>query len=153
MEDIRWKQRFSNYKKALKKLTENIEYVKTEEYIDRELEYDDVYDLLLATQDIIKQGLIQSFEFTYELAWCVMQDYAEYQGLTNIGGSRDAIKYAARVSLIKNADIWMEMIESRNSSSHTYNEEIVNEISKFVLIDYIKLFVDFREKMEKLKDN
>jgi nucleotidyltransferase substrate binding protein (TIGR01987 family) len=155
MEDIRWEQRFSNFKKALNRLLENIEYIKFEsdldEDLDEDLGYDDVYDQLLATADIIKQGLIQSFEFTYELAWKVMQDYAEYQGNTNITGSRDAIRAAARTALISKANLWMEMIESRNSTSHTYNEETANEIAKFILVDYIKLFVDFDKKMEELK--
>ncbi|MDR6462678.1 nucleotidyltransferase substrate binding protein [Chryseobacterium sediminis] len=151
MEDIRWEQRFSNFKKALNKLLENIEYIKSEEELDDDLEYDEVNDLLLATADIVKQGLIQSFEFTYELAWKVMQDYAEYQGNTDITGSRDAIRIAARTSLISKANLWMEMIESRNSTSHTYNEETANEIAKFVLVDYVKLFVDFDKKMEELR--
>ena len=118
MEDIRWKQRFSNYQKALQRLKDNIEYFST----------------FLAENttpaDILKQGLIQSFEFTHELAWNVMKDYAIYQGNSEIKGSRDAVRYSAQVGLSSDGFGWMEMIQSRNSSSHTYNEDTANEILK-----------------------
>lgn len=151
MEDIRWQQRFSNYRKALKRLLENIEYVKDDEDIDWITDEEDVIDLLLATPDIVKQGLIQSFEFTHELAWKVMKDYGEFQGNTEIKGSRDAVLYAAQVNLISNAHIWMEMMKSRHSTSHTYNEDTANEIAKYVLSDYKVEFVFFENKMENLR--
>ena len=151
MEDIRWEQRFSNYRKALKRLLENIEYVKAEEEITWDLEEEYIDDLLLATPDIAKQGLIQSFEFTHELAWKVMKDYAEFQGNTEIKGSRDAVLYAAQVSLIHDAHVWMEMMKSRNSTSHTYNESTANEIVKYILCEYEKEFINFETKMEELR--
>ena len=151
MEDIRWEQRFSNYRKALKRLLENIEYVKAEEEITWDLEEEYIDDLLLATPDIAKQGLIQSFEFTHELAWKVMKDYAEFQGNTEIKGSRDAVLYAAQVSLIHDAHVWMEMMKSSNSTSHTYNESTANEIVKYILCEYEKEFINFETKMEELR--
>ena len=135
MEDIRWKQRFSNYQKALQRLKDNIEYFST----------------FLAENtppaDILKQGLIQSFEFTHELAWNVMKDYAVYQGNSEIKGSRDAVRYSAQVSLISDGFGWMEMIQSRNSSSHTYNEDTANEITEHIISKYFPLFIEFQEKM------
>ena len=135
MEDIRWKQRFSNYQKALQRLKDNIEYFST----------------FLAENtppaDILKQGLIQSFEFTHELAWNVMKDYAVYQGNSEIKGSRDAVRYSAQVSLISDGFGWMEMIQSRNSSSHTYNEDTANEITEHITSKYFPLFIEFQEKM------
>ena len=74
MEDIRWKQRFSNYQKALQRLKDNIEYFSTSLAENT------------TPADILKQGLIQSFEFTHELAWNVMKDYAVYQGNSEIIG-------------------------------------------------------------------
>ena len=135
MEDIRWKQRFSNYQKALQRLKDNIEYFST----------------FLAENttpaDILKQGLIQSFEFTHELAWNVMKDYAVYQGNSEITGSRDAVRYSAQVGLISDGFGWMEMIQSRNSSSHTYNEDTANEITEHIISKYFPLFIEFQEKM------
>jgi len=150
MEDIRWEQRFSNYRKALKSLKDNIAYIKEEEEIDEKTE-ENIENILMATRDILKQGLIQSFEYTHELAWKVMKDYAEYQGNTEIKGSRDAVRYAAQVGLVNNGHVWMEMMQSRNSTSHTYNEGIANEIVKFILMEYEKEFVQFETKMEDLR--
>ncbi|MDR2010096.1 MAG: nucleotidyltransferase substrate binding protein [Bacteroidales bacterium] len=68
MEDIRWRQRFDNYRKALTKLSNNIDYIK-EKYNHMDLNNDKIYsDIALTIEDIYKQGLIQSFEFTHELA-------------------------------------------------------------------------------------
>ena len=69
--DIRWKQRFDNYNKALTKLKEAVSI------ISRELHYGSEVD------ELLQEGLIQRFEYTHELAWNVMKDYAEYQGYTD----------------------------------------------------------------------
>jgi nucleotidyltransferase substrate binding protein (TIGR01987 family) len=68
------------------------------------------------------QGLIQAFEFTHELAWNVMRDFFEYQGDTTIKGSCDATREAFSRNLIADGAGWMEMIKSRNASTHTYDE-------------------------------
>ncbi|MEO6832802.1 MAG: nucleotidyltransferase substrate binding protein [Chitinophagaceae bacterium] len=81
-QDIRWQQRFQNFSKALSKLEQGIAYVKADEMKSEDLIFN----------DLIKQGLIQSFEFTHELAWNVVKDYAAFQGNTNITGSRDAAR-------------------------------------------------------------
>lgn len=151
MEDIRWQQRFSNYRKALKRLLDNIAYITSDEDIEWDDDEEIILDILLATPDIIKQGLIQSFEFTHELAWKVMKDYAEFQGNNEIKGSRDAVMYAAQVALISNAHTWMEMMKSRNSTSHTYNEDTAIEITKYILFEYKEEFVKFEYKMEGLR--
>ena len=75
--DIRWEQRFSNYNKALKKLSQAIEYVKKELEEEEDIDHDDAEGVL---EEIIKEGLIQRFEYTFEMAWNVMKDYALYQG-------------------------------------------------------------------------
>lgn len=131
--DMRWKQRFSNFKRALKQLEKFIE--KGEEL--NELE---------------RQGLIQAFEFTHELAWKVMKDYFEYQGNTSITGSRDATREAFQANLVTNGEKWMEMIKSRNMSSHTYNEETAAEIGGCILEHYFSLFQQFEQKMQGLAD-
>jgi nucleotidyltransferase substrate binding protein (TIGR01987 family) len=130
-EDIRWKQRFSNYIKALNQL---------QKFIDKG-------DL----NELEEQGLIQAFEFTHELAWNVMKDYFEYQGNTSITGSRDATREAFQRNLIVNGSQWMEMIKSRNQSSHTYNETTAHEIKEQVFNFYYDLFVEFKNKMKTLQ--
>lgn len=66
-----------------------------------------------------RQGLIKAFEFTYELAWNTLRDYLLYQGITDIVGSRDTIRTAFRENLIENGEEWMNMLQSRNRTSHT----------------------------------
>jgi len=126
--DIRWEQRFSNYKKALKKLSEAINYIKKDfGKKENDIEYENADKIL---EEIIKEGLIQRFEYTYEMAWNVMKDYALYQGNSEISGSRDAIRFAFSSNLIVNGELWMDMIKSRIKTSHTYDEETAEEIYK-----------------------
>jgi nucleotidyltransferase substrate binding protein (TIGR01987 family) len=134
MQDTRWEQRLENYSKALKQL-ENAVLLAEE----REL------------SDLEKQGLIQAFEFTHELAWNVMKDYFFFQGNSSITGSRDATREAFSVKLIQDGEGWMEMIKSRNKTSHTYNEDIASEITDKIMDLYFNLLKDFEEKMENLK--
>jgi len=146
--DIRWEQRFSNFNKALKKLSEAIEYIKkdlSEKEIDIEFDHADTNKIL---EEIIKEGLIQRFEYTYEMAWNVMRDYALFQGNSEIGGSRDAIRYAFSSNLISDGDMWMDMIKSRIKTSHTYNEETANEIYLKIINEYHSVFLMFQEVME-----
>lgn len=144
--DIRWEQRFSNYNKALKKLSEAIEYIKKElKRNDLEIENEEAEDVL---EEIIKEGLIQRFECTYEMSWNVMKDYALYQGNSEIGGSRDAIRFAFSTNLIENGDMWMDMIKSRIKTSHTFNEETANEIYLKIINEYHSAFLKFQEVME-----
>lgn len=144
--DIRWEQRFSNYNKALKKLSEAIDYIKKElNKNDLDIKNEDAKDVL---GEIIKEGLIQRFEYTYEMAWNVMKDYALYQGNSEIGGSRDAIRFAFSSKLIGNGDLWMDMIKSRIKTTHTYNEETANEIYLKIINEYHSAFLKFQEVME-----
>ncbi|CAM2785709.1 nucleotidyltransferase substrate binding protein, HI0074 family [Flavobacterium succinicans] len=129
-DDIRWKQRLANYQKALGQL---------QKFIAKG-------DL----NELEEQGLIQAFEFTHELAWNVMKDYFIYQGTTSITGSRDATREAFQKGLVQDGAEWMEMIKSRNQSSHTYNESTAKEIKDKVFVVYYDLFVAFNEKMKTL---
>ncbi len=130
--DIRWQQRFSNFKKALSQLEKAI-------IIQNERD-------LSALE---KQGLIQAFEFTHELAWNTLKDFFEYQGNTSITGSRDATREAFNKGLIQNGEGWMDMIRSRNKSSHTYNEEVAEEIVFHITETYYPLFNELKSTLEK----
>ncbi len=132
-EDIRWKQRYQNFLKAFALLEEAVQL-----YNERGL------------SELEKQGLIQRFEFTHELAWNVMKDYFEYQGNTQIMGSRDATREAFNKGLIADGEAWMEMITSRNKSSHTYNEKIAEELVEKITSSYHSQFAAFRQFMDKL---
>ncbi len=145
-QDVRWQQRFSNYRKALKKLNQAIEIIKHNTGVAK-----DTAEEKSALDEVLKQGLILSFEYTHELAWNVMKDYAEYQGNNNVKGSRDATREAFKMELITNADSWMDMLKSRNDTSHTYNEHTADEIYSKIVQTYQPLFIAFAEKMELLR--
>lgn len=145
--DIRWEQRFSNYIKAVDKLSQSVKYIQ-ENFNNEASPEDEVLD------EMIKEGIIQRFEYTHELAWNVMKDYAEYQGNFTIGGSRDASREAFQLKLITNGHIWMDMITSRNKTSHTYNEITANEIYNKILKEYYPAFIEFKDTMaEKIAGN
>lgn len=136
-QDIRWQQRFSNYKKALLKLSEGVSLINKR--------FEEHEESLDGIDEMLKEGLIQRFEFTHELAWNLMKDYGEYQGNSLIGGSRDATREAFKLNLIKNGEGWMDMIVSRNKTSHTYNEDVAEEIFEKIMDVYHKLFLEFEE--------
>jgi nucleotidyltransferase substrate binding protein (TIGR01987 family) len=128
--DIRWKQRFYNYQKALVQLTKFIEKGELSE--------------------LEEQGIIKAFEYTYELAWKVIKDYYEEQGEVSIQGSRDALRLAFQRGLITDGDNWMKMIKSRIASVHTYNLEVAQQINQDIHDIYFQLFIELKEKMESL---
>ncbi len=142
--DIRWEQRFLNYKKALAKLTQAVEYINQT--------HSDKKNIDFILDEILKEGLIQRFEYTHELAWNVMRDYERYQGLQNISGSRDAVREAFQIGLITDGSVWMDMISSRNRTSHTYDEATAESIYSKIINQYYPVFLSFADKMETLKE-
>ena len=126
-QDIRWIQRFNHFEKALGQLKKFVQKGELNE--------------------LEEQGLIQAFEYTYELAWNSLKDYLEAQGETEIHGSRDALRLAFKRGLIEDGETWMEMIESRSLTSHTYNEEVAKQIANAVSQKYLSRFVALRKKL------
>ena len=129
--EIRWKQRFQNYLKALNTLKKAMELSEHRELSDLE-----------------KQGVIQGFEFTFELAWNVMKDYLEEQGITGIIGGKNAIRHSFNKDIIEDGEIWLAMVESCNLASHSYDEETANEIFSSIKDVYYCHFEKFAEKMK-----
>ncbi|MGI9191883.1 MAG: nucleotidyltransferase substrate binding protein [Chitinophagaceae bacterium] len=142
-QDIRWQQRFANYQKALAKLNEAVVNIKQRFGINdvQAISSDSFLD------DIIKEGIIQRFEYTHELAWKVMKDFLNEAGNNNIFGSKDATREAFTSGLITDGTCWMDMIQSRNKSSHTYNEETADEIFIKIMFDYHPRFLEFEQGM------
>lgn len=128
--DIRWQQRFANYKKALVELKEAVELSKQRPLSKLE-----------------KQGVIQAFEFTHELAWNVLKDYLQDQGNQNIKGSKDATREAFKVQLITEGELWMAMIQSRNASF--YNQQTAEQLVTAIIDSYFPLFEALQVEMEK----
>ncbi|KZN14701.1 nucleotidyltransferase [Marinomonas sp. TW1] len=128
----RWKQRFQNYKKALLQLNEAVEA------------YDE------KSPNIIKEGVLQRFEFTHELAWKVLKDYLEYEGHQNITGSRTTTRLAFNLGLIQDGQTWMDMIESRNKTVHAYDASILETEFSKVRESYNACFIQLKEKLSTL---
>ncbi|HLP56531.1 MAG TPA: nucleotidyltransferase substrate binding protein [Fluviicola sp.] len=141
-EDIRWEQRFSNYQKAFGKLKEAVEFIRNTAH---DVEDDDTWELM---DEMRKESLIQRFEYTHELGWNVMKDYAHFQGNPSVAGSRDATREAFKLQLINDGEVWMDMIKSRNLTTHTYNEDTANEIFMKIMNHYYAAFFEFRNTME-----
>ena len=134
MKDIRWHQRLDNFIKAQAQLSAAVDISQQRPLSSLE-----------------KQGLIQAFEFTHELSWNVIKDYFEFQGIAGINGPRDAVREAFQKGLIENGDDWVEMIKSRNKTSHTYNLAVADEIVEKIIQIYHPAFVLFQSKMVSLK--
>jgi len=132
IQDIRWIQRFNHFSKALSQLTRFIEKG--------------------ALNELEKQGLIQSFEYTFELAWNTLKDYFEAQGETNIHGSRDVFRLVFRRGMIEDGETWMDMIKSRTLTAHAYDEEIAEKITADITTRYYPEFVTLAIQMESLKE-
>ena len=131
--DIRWKQRFANYKKALRQLDEILKI-----------------DQLSKIEEI---ALIKAFEFTFELAWNVIKDYYQYQGITEIQESRDAFRTAFKQGLIEDGETWMNMIESRIQTTHVYNESVASDIAEDIINNYYDQFKELERQLEKLEQD
>lgn len=131
--DIRWRQRFDNYQRALQTLSRAVALS-----AERPL------------SELEQQGLIQGFEFTHELAWNMLKDFLEAQGIAGLIGSRDAIRTAFKNGLIQEGETWMEMIKARNLSSHTYQLELANRLAAEILQRFYPAFVALEQKMQEL---
>lgn len=128
---IRYKQRYDDFSKAIKKLQEALK----EE-----------------VSDIIIDGTIQRYEFTFELSWKLLKDYLEYNGIIeNTGSPREVIKQAFQSNIIDNGEIWIQMMLDRNALSHLYDEEksrqIYNNIKDKYINEFIKLEKFFKNKI------
>ncbi len=131
--DIRWHQRFNNYKQAILLL---------KEACDEDLN---------GYNDLEKEGLIQRFEFTLELAWKVLKDRMEYDSITlDIVSPKSIIREAYISKYINNPEIWFDMIDSRNSMSHVYDRTSFDEIVQKVKMEYVNVLHEFYLKNAKL---
>lgn len=133
--DIRWQQRLQSFGKAFTRLADGVRLA-----TEREL------------PPLEKQGLIQAFECTHELAWNVLKDYLENEGIQGVVGSKGATREAFKNGLIADGEVWMDMIKSRNQTSHTHNETTANEITQAILTRYYAEFTDFHKRFSQLQE-
>lgn len=124
----RFKERLDDLGKAIQRLEEALQEETTELVID---------------------GVLHRFEFTFELAWKTMKDYLEYQGISQkIGSPREVIKETFSAGIIESGDIWIEMMLSRNSLSHIYDENTSREIYNQIKELYFKEIKNLENKLK-----
>lgn len=97
--------------------------------------------------DVVRDGLIQRFEFTYELSWKTTKEYLEDIGIVDKNSPKAVIKEAYIQKLIVNEKNWLLMLNDRNMTSHVYREEMAEEIAERILTCYIKEFELLLEKL------
>lgn len=129
----RWEQKLNSYSSALNRLAQVVNESKCR--VLNEFELDSV---------------VQRFEFTHEVAWKLMKSYAEYQGDDTIAGSRDATRWAFENHLIEDGATWMNMIRSRNDTSHQYDESVAMSVISEVVDHFFPAFLQFHQKMSKI---
>ncbi|MEN8146158.1 MAG: nucleotidyltransferase substrate binding protein [Campylobacterota bacterium] len=125
---IRWKQRFENFSKSLNHLADAVE-----------IEH---------MSEIEKAGMIQFFEVSFELAWKVLKDYLEAEGF-NVKSPRESIKQAFQVELINDGTTWLDALEKRNLSAHTYDENILEELQELIRHSYFPVMFSLQQKLQK----
>ena len=98
--------------------------------------------------DIVIDGILHRFEFTFELAWKTVKDYLEYLGITNkVGSPREIIQTGYKQGIIEDGESWIKMMLSKNSLSHIYNEKTSREIYEYIVSEYIDLFENLKKKL------
>ena len=133
MEDVRWKQRFENYDKALGRLQEALDAVTQ-----------------APGNHLFEMATIQAFEFTIELGWKVLKDYLKFQGMKELTLPREVIRQAFQAQLITDGQAWIDMLEARNKTSHTYDDAkataVIQQIRNTFLPALQQVQIDFKKR-------
>ncbi|MDE0682851.1 MAG: nucleotidyltransferase substrate binding protein [Candidatus Poribacteria bacterium] len=133
-QEVRWIQRANSFERVLGRLRAAVKLAEQRELSDLEA-----------------QGLIQGFEYTHELAWKTLKDFLEAQGILNLYGSRDTTRVAFRNGLIENGEVWMDMVDKRNLTSHTYDEKTAAQVVMTIRNAYYAEFERLLARLQQLK--
>jgi nucleotidyltransferase substrate binding protein (TIGR01987 family) len=133
-QEVRWIQRANSFERAFSRLNAAVKLAEQRELSDLEA-----------------QGLIQGFEYTHELAWKTLKNFLESQGVLNLYGSRDTTREAFRNDLIENGEVWMDMVDKRNLTSHTYDEETAAQVIIAIRTAYFAEFERLLVRLQELK--
>ena len=125
--DVRWKQRFQNFDKAFKRLTDAIQIIRNDP--------DNV---------LLQAGLIQTYEFTFELAWKTLKDYLEMEGFT-VPSPRATLRQAFQCGYIQQGDVWLKALNDRNLTAHIYDDEVAKEVIADIQQTYYFLLKDLHQ--------
>jgi len=124
-----YNQKFENYTSALNRLNDGI------------IKYDQ-------TNDLLRDGLIQRFEFTFELAWKTLKAIFEDEGLTGLNSPKTVLREAFSAGLIAKDELWLAMLSDRNTTAHIYNEQLAIEICSKIIKEYVDEFAQLQEQIK-----
>ena len=130
----RWKERLAVFSNALNRLTAVIDIRKQRKL--NEFECD---------------SLIKRFEFTFEMAWKLMMSFEKENGIIGILGSKDVVRHAVALGIVENGEVWMDMIDARNQTSHVYDEETASDVSDSIIFTFHPLLLALQEKMKHIE--
>ena len=126
----KWHERLAIYKNAIDRLAEVIALSKQHPLNQFE-----------------RDSLIKRFEFSYEMAWKLMMSYEKENGIVEVLGSKDVIRQAFKLSIVNNGEIWLEMVDARNKTSHLYDEEMATDVVDEIIYTYYPLLTELRDTM------
>ncbi len=128
--DIRWKQRFQNFEKALEKLNAAVKEIQKDNY----------------KNEILQAGLIQIFELTFELAWKTLKDYLENEGF-DVPTPKKTLRQAYQSGIIEDGELWIKALDDRNKTSHLYNELFAKKVAENIVENYFPLIERLFKKL------
>lgn len=130
VEEIRWHYRFHNFSRAYSLLSEALE------------------EGVEALNDLEREGVIQRFEYTFELGWNTLKDHLEYEGVTMDSVTpRSVIRTAAAAGLIADGQTWIDMLEDRRNTSHRYDMELLEEVLGNIRDNYLPVLDTLHERL------
>lgn len=122
--------KFDSFKTALNRLKEAIDMYEKDNH------------------PVLLDGTIQRFEFTVELAWKLIKVYLEEEKFGEFNSPKAVIKEAYKVGIIEDGEKWLEMLDDRNLTSHTYDEAVAKEIYNSIIMQYYEQFIKLEDKLK-----
>ncbi len=128
----RWNEKLGDLDKAINRLKEAID----ESNIN-------------PNSSTLKDGVIQRFEFTYQLCWKLMKHFLEMEGIEEAKSPRSTFREAFQYGLIEDGDLWIDMLKDRNLTSHVYDEDVSIEIYNKIKHRYFEALSNMKDTLER----
>jgi nucleotidyltransferase substrate binding protein (TIGR01987 family) len=133
VKDIRWQYKFVKFNKVLKQLVRFLE--------------------ISELTEIEEQGVIKAFEYTFEFAWKTLQYLLKSDGIQNIANCKEVFESSLASGYISDKSIWEKMMDARNFTYFTYDEQNAEEMVEDIRTDYLALFMELKNRLLVLKNN
>lgn len=128
----RWNEKLNDFEKAVNRLKESIDESK-----------------LHPKSSTLKDGVIQRFEFTYELCWKLMKYFLEIEGIGEAKSPRSTFREAFQYGLIEDGELWIDMLKDRNLTSHVYDEKAAIEIYEKITTKYFSVLCKMKDVLKR----